>query len=175
MVGNGAVSLPDEELIADLYLETIRFFSENGYAHYEISNFALPGGICQHNLKYWKRDLYYGFGLGSHSFDGRERHSNHSLIDAYFASVEAGISPIGWREPVDADQFLSETLFLGLRLTEGINWKELEAAYESNRLAEYKNYLFELAQKGFVEWNAETARLTPSGMLVSNEIFQKFV
>jgi oxygen-independent coproporphyrinogen-3 oxidase len=171
----GSVHLPDEDLISDLYLETIKVLSQYGYSQYEISNFAKPGYNCRHNLKYWQREPVHGLGLGSHSFDGDSRYSNCSKIDDYFDSIDMGKSAINWREPVTAAQSLAEELFLGLRLTRGVDWNWLRRTYGSNCLAQYEPGMSEFSERGLVEWDNSTLRLTPSGMLLSNEIFQLFI
>jgi oxygen-independent coproporphyrinogen III oxidase len=175
MVASGCVQLPDEDLISDLYLETIDVLSRLGYLQYEISNFALPGFRCRHNLKYWQRKPVHGLGVGSHSFDGKSRYSNCTRLQEYFEAVDKGASPINWREPVGAAQSLSESLFLGLRLTQGLDWNQLQCIYGRECLARYESELRELALKGLLEWNGASVRLMPSGMLVSNEIFQLFI
>ncbi len=175
LVASGAVRVPDDDLISDLYLETIDFFSRRGYSQYEISNFALPGFACRHNLKYWQRDPVHGLGLGSHSFDGHSRYSNCMSLDDYFQSVESGQSPVNWREPVSAGQSLSESLFLGLRLIQGVDWKRLQDNYGGDCLSQYEPGMREFSKRGLVEWKDSTVRLTPSGMLISNEIFQLFI
>ena len=175
MVTSGSVHLPDEDLISDLYLETIEVLSQSGYSQYEISNFAKPAYECRHNLKYWLREPVHGLGLGSHSFNGSSRYSNYSKIDDYFDSVDTGKSPINWREPVTVAQSLAEELFLGLRLTRGLDWNRLRRMYGSDRLAQYEPGMHELSERGLVKWDNSTLRLTPSGMLLSNEIFQLFI
>jgi oxygen-independent coproporphyrinogen III oxidase len=174
-VANGAVVLPDEDLISDLYLATIRFFSSRDYMHYEISNFAKPGFACRHNLKYWKREAYHGFGVGSHSFDLHSRYANCSQILDYISAVETGAGSISWREPVTSEQALQETLFLGLRLTEGVDFNLLRSANYGDYLKKYENSLNDLYAQGLIERTDSIVRLTDSGMLLSNEIFQKFV
>jgi oxygen-independent coproporphyrinogen III oxidase len=174
-VADGSVVLPGEDLVSDLYLETIRFFSSRGYRHYEISNFAKPGFACRHNLKYWKREAYYGFGVGSHSFDLHCRYANCSHILDYINAGETGAGFIGWREPVTNEQSLQETLFLGLRLTEGVDLMLLRNAKYGDCLDKYENSLTDLYDRGLIERTDSTVRLTESGMLLSNEIFQRFV
>jgi oxygen-independent coproporphyrinogen III oxidase len=174
-VTDGSVVLPNEDLISDLYLETLRFFSSRGYTHYEISNFAKPGYACRHNLKYWKREAYYGFGAASHSFDLHFRYANHGQILDYISAVETGASAIGWREPVTDEQALQETLFLGLRLTQGVDLDLLRNGNYGDCLAKYENSLTDLYAQGLLARTDSTIRLTESGMLLSNEIFQRFV
>jgi oxygen-independent coproporphyrinogen III oxidase len=174
-VADGSAVLPSEDLISDLYLETIHFFSSRGYMHYEISNFAKPGYACRHNLKYWKRNAYYGFGVGSHSFDINSRYANCSQISDYISAVETGAGSISWRETVTNEHALQETLFLGLRLTEGVDLNLLRNENYCDYSAKYENSLTDFYARGLIERTDSTIRLTESGMLLSNEIFQRFV
>ncbi|HSW39331.1 MAG TPA: radical SAM family heme chaperone HemW [Acidobacteriota bacterium] len=171
----GSARLPDEELVADLYEETVEFMASCGYRQYEISNFARDGHICRHNMKYWKREKTQGFGLGSHSFDLCSRSANCDDMDDYLRLVEQGISPVKWRETVAPRQALQEKLFLGLRLTEGVDWSRLRSDDKSGFLDGCEHKLKELSLRGLVEWNNDTVRLTVHGMLLSNEILQMFV
>jgi oxygen-independent coproporphyrinogen-3 oxidase len=174
-VAKGEVRLPDEDLVSDLYLETIDFMAALGYRHYEISNFALSGHECRHNLKYWTRKPVYGFGLGSHSFDGRSRWANAAHMDDYLTAIENGQSAVEWKESVGERQEIQETLFLSLRMSEGIDWRSLQSIYGENALSKQLLLLQDLAGRGLAELSGSKIRLTPSGMLVSNEIFQLFV
>lgn len=175
LVKEGTVTIPEDDLISDLYLETIEFLSSCGYRQYEISNFALTGYVCHHNLKYWRREPVYGFGLGSHSFDGNARWANISHLKDYLAAIEGGQNPRAWLESIDANHALQETLFLGLRLAEGVDWSLLQGRFGAQKIAGYEAAVQEWLRRGLVEKNGEIVRLTPSGMLLSNEIFQQFV
>lgn len=175
LVANGSVRIPEEDLVSDMYLETIDSLSSCGYLQYEISNFARQGYACRHNLKYWLRNPVHGFGLGSHSFDGTARYANKSQISDYLEAIETGISPMSWREPIGIDQALQETLFLGLRLTEGIDLTQLNGTYSPEVLSKYTACFQDLADQGLITRNDERIRLTALGMLLSNEIFQLFV
>jgi oxygen-independent coproporphyrinogen III oxidase len=175
LVASGAICLPDDDLVSDLYLETIDFLSECGCTQYEISNFARAEAACRHNLKYWRREPVHGIGLGSHSFDGISRYANRSALADYFEAVEDGRSPIVWREAVSDRQALSESLFLGLRLAQGVDWKSLQVRFGRERMLEYEPGLHDLGQRGLVQWKDSNVRLTVAGMLLSNEIFQLFI
>jgi oxygen-independent coproporphyrinogen III oxidase len=174
-IRNGSLVLPDEDRVADLYLEAVHFLNVREYDHYEISNFSYSGYQCQHNIKYWKRKPVLGFGLGSHSFDGYFRFSNCTEIEEYCRLVESDRSPVVWKEAINAQQALQETLFLGLRLSEGIDWRRLKISDSSKNLLHYENTLREFSVLGLVEWNDMQVRLTEKGRLLSNEIFQRFV
>ncbi len=175
LVSAGSVKLPEEDQVSDWYLYTIEFLSSCGYRQYEISNFAKPGFECRHNLKYWRREAVQGFGLGSHSFVGNSRYVNNAGIDGYLRSVEAGESPVIWQQPVTGEKALQEALFLGLRLKNGVDWSELSNTYHRNNTAQYEDFFKELLDEGFMEQEGSIFRLTPAGMLISNEIFLKFV
>ena len=174
-VEEGVVNLPEEDLISDLYLETVEFFAAHEYQQYEISNFARPGYASRHNLKYWKRNPVYGFGLGSHSFDGMTRWANTTQMDLFLAAAENGQSPRAWQEPIDADRALQETLFLGLRMAEGVDWDDIRRRFGAQKASKYEAALEEWLHKGLAEKVGVKVRLLPSGMLISNEIFQQFV
>jgi oxygen-independent coproporphyrinogen III oxidase len=175
LVANGTVQLPEEDLISDLYLETIEVLSSHGYLQYEISNFALQSFQCRHNLKYWLREPFHGFGLASHSFDGSSRYANKAFIADYLEAVESGKSPVDWKYLIGTEQALQEDLFLGLRLTEGISRKKLDERYGVGSLAKYAGAFCDLSETGFMILNGDSISLTSSGMLISNEIFQLFV
>jgi len=174
-VSRGALRLPEEELIADLYLETIAFLEGCGYRQYEISNFSLPGYACRHNLKYWLREPVVGFGLGSHSFDGGSRWANTPEMELYLKAMDEDGDAVAFREPVDAARSLQETLFLGLRLNQGLDWRRLQEVYGMDSVQKHADAIRDLFDRGFLQMAEGKVRLTPSGMLVSNEIFQLFV
>jgi oxygen-independent coproporphyrinogen-3 oxidase len=175
MVEQGVTQIPSEDLVSDLYLTTIEYLAAHSCAQYEISNFAVRDRACRHNLKYWRREPVYGFGLGSHSFDGSSRWANYSDLQKYFETIESGRNPVEWCEPVDDLHALAEELFLGLRLNRGVDWKQLQNLFGSARIQKYEDWLRQISEQGLLEWKDSSIRLTPLGMLLSNEIFQKFV
>lgn len=175
LIAKGSITLPDEDMIADSYIETINFLHSYEYLHYEISNFSRIGYACRHNLKYWNREPVQGFGLGSHSFDGCFRFSNCTDIDEYCQLVEANQSPVIWKEVVTTEQALQESLFLGLRLAKGVDWDSINKHNLPDMLSHYEHALKELVMDGLVEWQGSIVRLTVKGILLSNEIFQMFV
>ena len=170
--------LPGEDLVADLYAETIEFLGSHGLVQYEISNFARAESASRHNLKYWRRTPVYGFGLGSHSFDGRFRYANVSEIEEYCRRVESGLSPMAWRSEATEKQALEETFFLGLRLADGVDLRSAEAEFKgaaAGFLAECKEALENFRAEGLIEIDSSRLRLTRKGMLLSNEVLELFV
>jgi len=177
LVAEGKAFLPEEDIVAGLYAETIDFLGSHGLNQYEISNFAREGSASRHNLKYWRRMPVYGFGLGSHSFDGRFRYANVSDIDDYCRCVESGQSPVAWRSEVTETQALEETFFLGLRLTEGVDLRKVAVDYKNAAgfLAEREKALEEFRRGGLLYFDSSRLRLTGKGMLLSNEALELFV
>ncbi|MBZ5495858.1 MAG: radical SAM family heme chaperone HemW [Acidobacteriia bacterium] len=174
-VAAGRTWMPDEDTVADRYLWAIDFLESRGYPQYEISNFALPGCECRHNLKYWRREPVLAFGVAAHSHDGVARYANVADLSDYLSAVEGGQSPVQWREPADPARDLEETIFLGLRLRRGLDWARVRRNFRTEQLAMCEATLRDMAGAGLLEWHDTVVRLTRRGMLLSNEVFQKFV
>jgi oxygen-independent coproporphyrinogen-3 oxidase len=166
-----AAALPAEDDMASFYEHACRALAGAGYEHYEISNWALPGRRSQHNLKYWKRQPYLGFGAGAHSFKGKQRWANVHDPAAYVAALQQGRD---FREPMEMltpRQQLDEELFLGLRLLEGIDVQRIEREYQvalGERLAR-------LRADGLIEGEGPVVRLSPARLAISNEVFAELM
>jgi oxygen-independent coproporphyrinogen-3 oxidase len=164
----GAAAIPDDDAMASFYEQACAELAAAGYEHYEISNWALPGFRSRHNLKYWRREPYLGFGAGAHSFDGRWRWANAHDPAAYVAAIEKGRLPIEQREEVTRAQALEEEMFLGLRQLEGIDLARIENEYQT---ASLKPRITELLAQGLIECDGTRVRLAPGKLTVSNEVF----
>jgi oxygen-independent coproporphyrinogen-3 oxidase len=162
-----AKALPSDDSMADYYEHGCRQLAAAGYGHYEISNWGLPGFESRHNLKYWRREPYFGFGAGAHSFNCSQRWANAHDPAAYTDSVLHGRFPVEQLEAVSQDQALEEELFLGLRQLAGINLGGIEAKYG----AHLRPRVQELVAQGLVEWDGPFLRLSPDRLSISNEVF----
>ncbi|MGB9465400.1 MAG: hypothetical protein WBR10_09825, partial [Candidatus Acidiferrum sp.] len=143
------------------------FLRAAGYHHYEISNWAKPGFESMHNLKYWKRTPYLGFGAGAHSFSGRERWANAHDAAEYVGAIQAGRLPAEQHEIVTAERALEEELFLGLRQLDGIDVGRIEREYG----VALEGKLEPLQSAGLVERDGNVVRLAEGRLSVSNEVF----
>jgi len=161
-----ARELPNEELMADFYALAQRELRSAGYQQYEISNWAKPGFPSRHNLKYWRREPYLGFGAGAHSFSGTERWANVHDAAAYVASVSAGQSAVESIDTVTRELAFEEELFLGLRQLAGIDLRRIERQYG----VDLEEKLLHLASRGMVEREGNMLRLPADKLSVSNEI-----
>ena len=127
-----AALIPPDDDIADFYQTACAELSAVGYEHYEISNWALAGKQSKHNLKYWRREPYIGFGAGAHSFDGAQRWANLHDATRYVSYIEQGISPREQIETVTAEQAFEEEFFLGLRQLGGVDMARIGRDYGAN-------------------------------------------
>ena len=162
-----ASALPDDDSMAAFYERACARLADSGYVHYEISNWALPGLESRHNLKYWQRQPYCGFGAGAHSFNGTQRWANAHDPAAYVAAVGQNCFPVEQLADVSRADALEEELFLGLRQLAGIELAPIESRYSAN----LRPRVEELRAQGLVEWNGTRLRLAPDRLTVSNEVF----
>ena len=166
--------VPDEDLTADLYEIARDRLNAAGISQYEISNFARAGFESKHNLKYWTRQPYLGFGLDAHSMlplrDGEAvRFSNSESLEKYLACEPASTVH------VDQQMALEERLFLGLRLNRGVDIQYLQQEFPE-LFAAQKPVISELMDSGMLEQHdGVRIRLSSRGRLLSNEVFQRFL
>jgi oxygen-independent coproporphyrinogen-3 oxidase len=163
----GAGAVPSEDEMAEFYEMGQEVLKGAGYHHYEISNWAKPGFESRHNLKYWRRELYLGFGAGAHSFSGTERWANAHDASEYVKAIEAGRLPLEQREKLTAESALEEELFLGLRQLDGIDLAQIERGYGVSLAGRFER----LATAGLVERAGNVVKLAAGRLSVSNEVF----
>jgi oxygen-independent coproporphyrinogen III oxidase len=152
----GARDLPSDDAMADFYEIAVDALAAQGIARYEISNFARQGSESRHNLKYWLREPYQGFGADAHGFDGQRRYANAETAAAY---VDGGSATASDAEP------RSERFFLGLRLLRGIE----------PPFAPFESQIARAIGDGLLEMVLGRLRLTRRGVLLSNEVFAEFL
>lgn len=161
----GAMDVPGEDAIASFYETAVEMLGRQGTERYEISNFAKQGLESLHNLKYWRREPYAGFGADAHSFDGAVRRQNVETAREYVERWKSGQSP---RSEETRPDPLEEKFFVGLRLAEGVatdddDWRRYGQAFER------------FLSAGVMETHGGRLRLTPRGIMISNEVFQEFL
>lgn len=164
-----AHGVPQEEIAATLYEQACAMLPQQGFAQYEISNFAAEEHQSRHNKKYWQRAPYMGFGLDAHSMllrgVGAVRFANPEELADYRAAMPAEPTLVGVREAFE------ETVFLGLRMTEGISMQQLRSEFAEELVAPYEEAVRELVDEGLMLAEEDRWRLTLRGRLVSNEVF----
>jgi len=193
MLGMGsrysAATVPSEDETAEWYQRACAALDAAGVHQYEISNFAREGHCSRHNLKYWQRQAYVGFGLDAHSMlaAGHEavRFANTSDLDKYLGDAASTTpfrlfesAPSAAATEVDVigrGEAFEESLFLGLRLNEGVDLDRLRGQFGEAMLRAAMPALLEVRDAGLLELSSERMRLTPRGRLVSNEVFSRLL
>ncbi|KUO70684.1 MAG: hypothetical protein APF77_02555 [Clostridia bacterium BRH_c25] len=171
----GKVQLPDEDLDREMYKLAVDMLFSYGYNQYEISNFAWSGAECRHNLIYWRNEEYLGVGAGSHSKLDGKRFWNHRDIDRYISLAGQGELPVSGLEELSGDEDMWETIFLALRLNEGLDIPGFERKYGVNFRTRYGNALNKLTAHGLVLMEADSLKLTDIGRDLSNSVFIEFL
>ena len=162
-----AGDVPGDDEMAEFYETACSVLEAAGYQHYEISSWAKPGFASRHNLKYWRREAYLGFGAGAHSFSGTERWANAHDAAGYVNAVGAGRLPVEQHEKLTPESALEEELFLGLRQLEGIDVARIEREYG----VQLDSRFARLTSAGLIEREGSLVRLAPGRISVSNEVF----
>lgn len=163
--------IPSEEEERAMYEATGRILKEQGYLHYEISNYAKPGCECRHNLGYWQRRDYLGFGLGASTLLNPVRYKNTEDLEAYlggdFSKKEFFV--------LTKDNQIEETMFLGLRVLEGVSKEQFREQFSCELRVVYRKELEKLEQEGLLEEEGDFVRLTSRGIDLSNPVLAEFL
>ncbi len=170
--------VPDEDAMAAFYLAAMERLQSASIIQYEISNFAREGFESQHNLKYWTRRPYLGFGVDAHSMllAGRQGHDIDSVRFAAPDALERYMAEGNLqRTPVPKPAALEESFFLGLRLTRGVSFVEIAEEFGAEAAEFARAIATELIEDGLLEAREDRIRLTPRGCLLSNEVFVRFM
>lgn len=162
-------NLPGDDLQAEMYLWTVDFLGQQGYAQYEISNFAKPGYASRHNEKYWTLAEYAGFGPGAHSDFGGVRYAYQRDLEGYIHGVETHAPLLSENESIPPAHRDTEWLMLGLRTVRGLDPLEFERRFR-RRFRCFLPFLEDCRAAGYAVEEDGRWRLTPQGFLVSNQI-----
>ncbi len=171
----GKLPLPSEDLEADMYDVLMKEMAAHGLLQYEISNFARQGFASTHNKIYWDNDEYAGFGAGAHGYLKGVRYSNVGPIKKYIETVQSGERPIIHSHTVTQQEQIEEQMFLGLRKTAGVTFKEYEMKFGESMHQRYGMIIEKLISDGLLEQDDVGIRLTRKGRFVGNEVFQTFL
>ena len=189
----GKIPEPDSDLAADMYQHAREVLAEAGYHHYEISNWSLPDRACEHNLVYWENGPYLGVGPGAHSRLGDYRFwtvlsprdyntkaatwadsSVQPLADLVETALQ-GIPTLGGWEHLSLETTCSETMFLGLRLLDGLNLSEASAIAGTDLAKKFQTPIQECLNLGLLEQDGDCLKLTMQTYLVANQAFTRFL
>lgn len=169
------LNLPDEDTEYRMYEDTAGILEEYGYEQYEISNYAKKGLVCRHNIGYWTRKEYLGLGLGAASLWGNQRFSNTSDFSAYLKESGSPEKIRENRETLSLEDEMSEFMFLGLRMTEGVSKAEFLESFGTPIESVYGKVLDKYKNMGLLEEKEGRIFLTREGIHVSNGVMAEFL
>lgn len=164
-------NLADDDTQADMYLKAIELLKNNGFEHYEVSNFAKRNYYSRHNLNYWDNNSYYGFGISAHGYVNGVRYSNYCDFESYFKN------PIthAREHELSEQEILEEEIFLGFRKMSGINLNDINKKFGINFEEKYSEILKKYLSYGYLSKTENVYKLTDSGILLSNTILSDFL
>ncbi|MBS3983554.1 MAG: radical SAM family heme chaperone HemW [Dethiobacter sp.] len=175
LLEQGAATLPAEEEALAMMQQGREILVAHGFNHYELANFAKPGHQCRHNLSYWENRPYLGLGLGAHSYWQSSRYCNTADLPLYQKSLLAGMLPPATIHVVQKREEMEDTMMLGLRLTGGVSFKEFQRRFRLDLRTLFAAEIQGLREKGLIECDAETIRLSKRGLPLANLVFAEFI
>jgi oxygen-independent coproporphyrinogen-3 oxidase len=175
LVRRGTIAPVDDDLAADMYEDVCILANAAGYEQYEISNYALEGRSCRHNLKYWTDAPYLGVGPGAHGMTGRHRYANFSDLAQYQSALNSGRLPLEWTSELTPLTRFTDALIMGLRLTNGLDLRGLSHRYQVDASRFVHETIGELEPAGLFSLADNVLILTARGRLLSNIIFSRWV
>jgi len=174
-VAAGRVELPTDDETAELYEYALDTLADQGYEHYEISNFARPGYRCEHNQTYWRNEEYLGFGAGAFSYLENERWGHVASPAEYVRRVKHGEGLVAECEQRNRSEQMGETMMLGLRLCEGVSTSRFQERFGCPPDAAFPEALTRLTQQRLLTFDGRNWKLTRRGLLLANQVFLAFV
>ncbi len=168
----------DEDTDREMYHAASGMLTAAGYAHYETSNFALPGYECLHNLKYWTGGEYLGLGVAAHSYlsgESKTRHANTESLEEYLRTVQGGGKPVAYRDVLTAEDELTEYLMLRLRLSRGIDAKDYAQRFCEDFFKRFAEPIETAYSAQLIVADAQGIRPTLKGFDLQNTLIGEFI
>jgi len=175
LVQKGLLEEFNQDEAFGMYAEAIDFLAARGYQHYEISNFALPGKEAVHNCGYWLNEEYLGLGAGAAGYLQGVRYINEAKLEAYQTLLTQGQLPVAEKEIINKEAAMAETMFLGLRLLQGVKKTEFLEKHGITIENRYQEVLAKLKRQGLLRETRSHVALTKKGVFVANEVFREFL
>lgn len=167
--------IPDEDTERKMYDMTEQMLREQGYHRYEVSNYARPGRECQHNLIYWDRHDYIGFGLHSASCLRETRFTNTSDMELYIKRPWTELCDREEREELSLQEQMEEAMILGLRKIDGICSQEFLRRYGRRMEDVFQTVIVHYEKEGLLQWKGDKLCFTKRGLDVSNMVLCEFL
>ena len=164
------IKLPDEKLERNMYWYVKNTLENNGYIHYEISNFSKKGFESKHNMNCWNQEEYLGFGVAAHSYNNKTRYSNTNSIEEYIKGSNKII-----HEEQTLEDMQKEYMLLRLRKIEGINIQKFKNKFAQNPIFIFKEQLSKLVDEELIVIDGNEIKLTNKGLDLANIVWEEFI
>ena len=177
MVNKGILKLPSEDIERKMYWKVKNMLENNGYIHYEISNFAKRGYESRHNSDCWEQKEYIGIGLAAHSYLNKIRFSNTSNLEEYINNINSGDfdKNITINETQTDEDTKKEYMLLGLRKIDGVSISKYKNKFGENPVFSYRQELEKLVKENLLEIDGDNIKLTNKGLDLANLVWEEFV
>lgn len=176
-IKNKELILISDEEERKMYWKAKKILEENGYKHYEISNFAKNGYESKHNLDCWNQKEYIGFGAAAHSYTNNVRYSNIECVEEYISNIKENHPEKNFvfHEKQTQSIKINEYMMLGLRKIDGISIKKFKELFTANPIFVFKEELDKLFKEELIEINGDYIKLTNKGLDFANLVWEEFV
>lgn len=175
MYENNEFDVIDEDTDINMYNYTINYLKDNGYNQYEISNYAKDKFECDHNILYWKCNHYIGLGPGASGYINDFRYSNAKSLREYREKLSLNEKPIESKDNLTIDDKIQEKIFMGLRMNEGIKFKDFKKEFNINFKEKYREKITKLKKRNLINEDIAGIKLTQAGREISNSVFIEFI
>ena len=177
MVNRKELDLPSEDIERNMYWETKKILEQNGYIHYEISNFSKKGYESKHNLNCWNQKEYLGFGVAAHSYIKNKRYCNTNNIEEYIKNVQNGkiLNNRTICEIQNKIEEQKEYMLLGLRKIQGLDIQEFKNKFIDNPIYIFHKELEKLVKEELIEVDLNQIKLTSKGLDFANLVWEEFI
>ena len=175
MQSNGKLTMPENSHQYEMYRRTIELLKNNGYNHYEISNFSREGKECRHNITYWQNTNSIGLGAGASSYLSGLRFKNTNLPAHYIQKIQDKNMPVESSESLEPRQAMGETIMLGLRLLQGINIYKFEDRFKTSFKKIFGNTISSLQEKELIIIEQDHIRLSEKGLFLADSVILEFI
>ena len=176
-VDQGILTLPEDEMERKMYYTVKNMLENNGYIHYEISNFAKKGFESKHNLDCWNQKEYMGFGAAAHSYTNNFRFSNIENIEEYINNFKNNKEEdnLIFHEKQNRESKMKEYMMLGLRKIEGVNIQQFKNKFVENPIFIFRKEIEKLVNEELLEVDGNFIKLTKKGLDLANLVWEEFV
>lgn len=175
LVANKKLTPATDEKALKMYNVVYKLLKKHGYLRYEVSNFALSGYECRHNMKYWDGTEYLGLGLSAHSLNNNTRTWNIKNLDTYISSLTHDRLPIEDSETLDKNTRKTERIMLALRTTTGLDLTQYKTEFGENILSVKKDTIDAMLKSGLLDKSDNHLKITEPNYYISNSIILELI